>query len=165
MLLRTLLRLLEGHLRWLLGEFPYSCPSLDELGLTEFGYRIVPAANFATAEGRSALLGAMLSAFTTVGGAAQIMVTAPYSYNATSPSDVSVTPAWRNALWHTLLVGFWNYDSTADQQAAVYSTVSAAADKLRAITPGSGAYQNEADVSEPDHESECLVFWSRCNTY
>ncbi|KDN46581.1 hypothetical protein RSAG8_04234, partial [Rhizoctonia solani AG-8 WAC10335] len=118
--------------------------------------RIVPAANFATAEGRSALLGAMLSAFTTVGGAAQIMVTAPYSYNATSPSDASVTPAWRNALWHTLLVGFWNYNSSADQQAAVYSTVSAAADKLRAVTPGSGAYQNEADVSEPDHENS---FW------
>ncbi|QRW25840.1 FAD-binding domain protein [Rhizoctonia solani] len=118
--------------------------------------RIVPAANFVTAEGRSALLSAMLSAFTTVGGAAQIMVTAPYSYNATSPSDVSVTPAWRNALWHTLLVGFWNYNSTAEQQAAVYSTVSAAADKLRAITPGSGAYQNEADVSEPDHENS---FW------
>ncbi|KAF8685100.1 oxygen-dependent FAD-linked oxidoreductase family [Rhizoctonia solani] len=119
--------------------------------------RIVPAANFVTAEGRSALLSAMLSAFTTVGGAAQIMVTAPYSYNATSPSDVSVTPAWRNALWHTLLVGFWNYNSTAEQQAAVYSTVSAAADKLRAITPGSGAYQNEADVSEPDHESRLVL--------
>ncbi|CAE6490663.1 unnamed protein product [Rhizoctonia solani] len=118
--------------------------------------RIVPAANFATAEGRSALLSATLSAFTTVGGAAQIMVTAPYSYNATSPSDTSVTPAWRNALWHTLLVGFWNYNSNADQQATVYSTVSAAADKLRAITPGSGAYQNEADVSEPDHENS---FW------
>ncbi|QRV84879.1 FAD-binding domain protein [Ceratobasidium sp. AG-Ba] len=118
--------------------------------------RITPAANFATADSRNQLLAATLGAFTTVGGAAQIMVTAPYSYNATSPSDVSATPAWRNALWHTLLVGFWNFDSTAEQQAAVYSTVSAAADKLRAVTPGSGAYQNEADVSEPDHENS---FW------
>ena len=96
----------------------------------------------------------MLAAFTTVGGKAQIMVTAPYSYNATPASDVSATPAWRGALWHTLLVGYWNFDSTVDQQQAVYTSVSAAADKLRAITPA-GAYQNEADVSEPDHESEC----------
>lgn len=97
----------------------------------------------------------MLTAFTTVGGKAQIMVTAPYSYNATAASDVSATPAWRGALWHTLLVGYWNFDSTADQQQAVYTSVSAAADNLRAITSGSGAYQNEADVSEPDHEGEC----------
>ncbi|KAF8607283.1 FAD-binding domain-containing protein [Ceratobasidium sp. AG-I] len=117
--------------------------------------RIVPASNFATADSRSALLGAMLAAFTTVGGKAQIMVTAPYSYNATSASDVSATPAWRGALWHTLLVGYWNFDSTVDQQQAVYTSVSAAADKLRAVTPA-GAYQNEADVSEPDHEN---AFW------
>jgi hypothetical protein len=117
-------------------------------------YSIIPASNFATAENRAALLSATLGAFSAVGGAAQIMVTAPYSYNTTSASDVSATPAWRGALWHTLLVGFWNYNSTPDQQATVYSTVSAAADKLRAITPNSGAYQNEADVSEPDHESE-----------
>ncbi|KAG8768303.1 hypothetical protein FRC12_005661 [Ceratobasidium sp. 428] len=118
--------------------------------------RIIPASNFATPDSRNALLSAMLAAFSTVGGAAQIMVTAPYSYNATSASDVSATPAWRNALWHTLLVGFWNFNSTAEQQAAVYGTVSSAADRLRAITPGSGAYQNEADVSEPDHENS---FW------
>ncbi|KAG8717821.1 hypothetical protein FRC09_013625 [Ceratobasidium sp. 395] len=118
--------------------------------------RIIPASNFATANSRNALLSATLAAFSTVGGAAQIMVTAPYSYNATSASDVSATPAWRNALWHTLLVGFWNFNSTAEQQAAVYGTVSSAADRLRAITPGSGAYQNEADVSEPDHENS---FW------
>ncbi|KAG8737195.1 hypothetical protein FRC10_008481 [Ceratobasidium sp. 414] len=116
--------------------------------------RIIPASNFATADDRNALLSATLAAFSTVGGAAQIMVTAPYSYSATPATEVSATPAWRNALWHTLLVGFWNFNSTSDQQAAVYSTVSSAADKLRAITPGSGAYQNEADVSEPDHESE-----------
>jgi hypothetical protein len=96
----------------------------------------------------------MLTAFSTVGGAAQIMVTAPYSYSDTPASDVSATPAWRGALWHTLLVGFWNFNSTADQQTAVYNTVSTAVNSLRTITPGSGAYQNEADVSEPDHESK-----------
>ncbi|CAE6490648.1 unnamed protein product [Rhizoctonia solani] len=118
--------------------------------------RIIPSSNFINSEGRSALLSATLSAFNIVGGVAQILATTPYSYNFTSASDVSATPTWRNAVWHVILAGFWNYNSTAEQQTAVYSTVSAAADKLRAITPGSGAYQNEADVSEPDHENS---FW------
>ncbi|KAH7337689.1 FAD-binding domain-containing protein [Rhizoctonia solani] len=118
--------------------------------------RIIPSTNFITPEGRSTLLNATLSAFNMVGGAAQILATTPYSYNCTSATDVSVTPAWRNAIWHVILAGFWNYNSTAEQQAAVYRTVSTAADKLRVITPGSGAYQNEADVSEPDHENS---FW------
>ncbi|CAE6379738.1 unnamed protein product [Rhizoctonia solani] len=118
--------------------------------------RIVPSTNFLTPKDRSSLLNATLSAFSIVGGTAQIMVTTPYNYNATPASDVSVTPAWRGAIWHVILAGSWNYNSTAKQQAAVYSTISAAADKLRAITPKSGAYQNEADVSEPDHENS---FW------
>ncbi|CAE6470665.1 unnamed protein product [Rhizoctonia solani] len=118
--------------------------------------RIVPSANFATPQDRSSLLSATLSAFKLLDGQAQIMVTTPYSYDATPAADVSVTPAWRGAIWHVVLAGMWNYNSTAADQAAVYSKLSTAADKFRAITPGSGAYHNEADVSEPDHENS---FW------
>ncbi|CCO31325.1 hypothetical protein BN14_05364 [Rhizoctonia solani AG-1 IB] len=134
--------------------------AISAIGLAPIGLpfalssRLISSANFDTPADRSTLLDTIISTFNMVGGRGQILVTTPYSYNATSASDVSVTPAWRGAIWHVILAGVWDYNSTAEQQAVVYSTVSAAADKLRAITPGSGAYQNEADVSEPNHEGK-----------
>jgi Berberine and berberine like len=74
--------------------------------------------------------------------------------------DSSVTPAWRTATWHVVVSeGFPNL---ADQLTInnAFTAVNSVGDTLRVITPGSGAYQNEADVFEPDPAG---AFWGSEN--
>jgi len=62
-----------------------------------------------------------------------------------------VNPAWRNTVMHCILANFW--DATAAE-----SVIKAASDKLtfnwmeklRAVSPGAGAYMSEADYIEPN---------------
>jgi hypothetical protein len=68
--------------------------------------------------------------------------------------DNAVLPAWRDALIHATLTTTWN--STAP-----WSKMQADQDKLtnewnpmlKALTPGSGSYMNEADYREPDFQT------------
>jgi len=88
---------------------------------------------------------------------------APSSYTpfaGESFNDSSVTPTWRNSTWHVAFgQGFSNEADTATiNQAFVAAT--GAGDILRSITPGSGAYQNEADVFEPDPAG---TYWGQDN--
>ncbi|EFJ36236.1 hypothetical protein SELMODRAFT_230086 [Selaginella moellendorffii] len=62
--------------------------------------------------------------------------------------DNAVNPAWRRALWHVILGRSWSDgDDRAEQRAR--AELSAANAMLIDLTPGSGAYGNEADFSEP----------------
>jgi hypothetical protein len=97
--------------------------------------------------------------------AVEILATTPYSYTALtnygeSFSDSSVTPYWRTSTWHVAAgTGFANSASVATivQSAEVANQ---AGNILRALAPNSGAYQNEADVFEPDPVDS---FWGRTN--
>lgn len=68
----------------------------------------------------------------------------------------SVLPAWRDALVHATLTTPWSWDP-ADwdemlaQQALMTDTIVPA---LEAVTPGSGAYMNEADFRQPDFQTQ-----------
>lgn len=59
--------------------------------------RLLPKSLFQTDEGRSQLLNLLLAASKT--NLAYVPVVAPVLFNATANST-SVTPAWRDALWH-----------------------------------------------------------------
>ncbi|XP_024516309.1 uncharacterized FAD-linked oxidoreductase ARB_02478 [Selaginella moellendorffii] len=62
--------------------------------------------------------------------------------------DNAVNPAWRRALWHVILGSSWSDgDDRAEQRAR--AELSAANAMLIDLTPGSGAYGNEADFNEP----------------
>lgn len=120
------------------------------------GSRIIPAANFHTPESRSALLTATLNALAATSGSFEILVTAPYLYKG-AVNQTSVTPAWRSALWHAAFFVAWGFDTTAPADIKpYYDAADTAADFMRAIAPNSGAYQNEAQVHEPNHEES---FW------
>ncbi|KAI8969352.1 hypothetical protein BDF20DRAFT_991129 [Mycotypha africana] len=72
--------------------------------------------------------------------------------------ETSVTPAWRSSLWHVIFTLQWEGEDESDNDyiSAIAQKISSAADGLRKVTPGSGAYINEADVLEPSwHDS----FW------
>ncbi|SCZ90958.1 BZ3500_MvSof-1268-A1-R1_Chr1-3g02421 [Microbotryum saponariae] len=137
------------------------------------GSRLIPKTNFQTAASQAQLLDAMMKGSAIVdsntigtnsgnagtlvygGSPFQILVTNPVNYP--NPPDSAVTPAWRNTLWHVLYAPTWNYDGQP-----VPSAIKAnqAAQLLRDITPGSGAYQNEASIMEPDPIN---TFWGQTN--
>ncbi|KAE9411632.1 FAD binding domain-containing protein [Gymnopus androsaceus JB14] len=70
-------------------------------------------------------------------------------------SQNSVLPAWRDALIHAFLFTPWSFDPTEwDQMLAnqllMTDTLIPA---IEAVTPGSGAYMNEADFRQPNFQT------------
>ncbi|KAJ7582378.1 FAD-binding domain-containing protein [Mycena floridula] len=120
---------------------------------TTLSSRLIPVENFKTSAQRDALsstLDGFLDKFENV----WLFGVTPFFYGENNKT--SVTPAWRNSIWHAILISHWNFNSSVSEVSSIYSDLTAGADVLRAMTPGSGAYQNEADVYEPDHEAS---FW------
>ncbi|OBZ78306.1 hypothetical protein A0H81_02659 [Grifola frondosa] len=114
------------------------------------GTRLINTTLFSTEEGRqqlSAVLENVLSF-----ASPYIVVATPFLYNYTE-GTTSVTPAWRTSLWHLSVKSQFTFNSTLEERTAVYQTVSDHIQAFRDITPGSGAYFNEGDVYEPDHDS------------
>ncbi|TFY80846.1 hypothetical protein EWM64_g3161 [Hericium alpestre] len=114
--------------------------------------RLVPRDNFATESSRAELLAAIMNAYA-VSPSLRLLATAPSSF----PGDgsTSVTEAWRDTIFHVTVVGSWGWNSTLSLRKQQYSLASSAIDFIREITPDA-AYQNEADVHEPNHE---VSFW------
>ncbi|KAH9854595.1 FAD-binding domain-containing protein [Lenzites betulinus] len=77
-------------------------------------------------------------------------------YFGQGDGKTSVTPAWRDAIWHVFYVDFWNYDTTPDEIAQIHESLEEDAEALRRIAPDSGAYSNEASLLEPDYAQ---AFW------
>ncbi|KKK21133.1 hypothetical protein P175DRAFT_0507165 [Aspergillus ochraceoroseus IBT 24754] len=98
-----------------------------------------------------------------------LCITAPTLYSQNMPESdqpggpgaASVTPAWRDGIWHVLQ--YRSFDSTITDPKTVQSIVQNAHEvmnPLREFTPGSGAYINEADPFEPDSINS---FWGQEN--
>ncbi|KAJ7304827.1 FAD-binding domain-containing protein [Mycena albidolilacea] len=119
------------------------------------GSRLIPKALFESEAGRSQLVVHLLKQTIEL-GLPYIPVTTPIAFNYT-PGATSVTPAWRTALWHLSGKANWSYNSsTADIRAALSTIHDFAHEDLTALAPDSGAYMNEADVYESDHE---YTYW------
>ncbi|KAI0777356.1 FAD-binding domain-containing protein [Trametes elegans] len=113
------------------------------------GTRLLPGRLFSTAEGRETL--SSLIAATLAFSSPYIIVGTPWLFKE-ELGATSVTPAWRDAIWHFSIGAHFNYNSTLAERRAGYAQLEAHLQQFRAITPGSGAYFNEGDVYEPDHE-------------
>ncbi|CAE6471603.1 hypothetical protein ACGC1H_005317 [Rhizoctonia solani] len=118
--------------------------------------RLIPQSLFVN--NQTALLNAMLQSAQISGGSVSYYMTTPFSYQVpnTEQGKTSVTPAWRGAVWHAIVSARWDYDSGPDAAKAAYVKANSAMNPLRALTPGGGAYQNEADVYEPNTSAS---FW------
>ncbi|KAK5995931.1 FAD-linked oxidoreductase OXR2-like protein [Cladobotryum mycophilum] len=116
--------------------------------------RLVPRRNFQGAEAQKQIVDILM----TNGWAAVIASptnhTLPESDKPGGPGEASITPAWRDSLWHLTYRVSWDpADPAATSPEALtnmFATISQQMDPMRAITPDGGAYQNEADVYEPD---------------
>ncbi|KAJ6468927.1 hypothetical protein C8R45DRAFT_435986 [Mycena sanguinolenta] len=114
--------------------------------------RLVEKTSFTTSSKRATLVDALLA--TNDAGPGMIILLAPpvsYAYGG----GTSVTDAWRSSLYHVTAIASWAWNATEAEKRASYQSASAAIDNLRKITPDA-AYQNEADVHEPNH---AVSFW------
>ncbi|KAJ6556598.1 FAD-binding domain-containing protein [Mycena vulgaris] len=155
-------------------EFPSFLPFFNSFmtdaggnaGAGKVGYsvsltsRLVPRASFASPASRTALVDALMAASGAPAPDAPLMIiqiTAPTAARAgdLAPGRTSVTPAWREAVYHVTSMGMWGWNATAREVRGVYERTSALMDHVRAVTPDA-AYLNEADVYEPNHE---VSFW------
>ncbi|KAG9125653.1 hypothetical protein FRC07_006741 [Ceratobasidium sp. 392] len=123
--------------------------------------RLIPQELFAPAK-QASLIGAIQNSLTASGGRMAFYLTTPFSYQhpASDKVGTSVTPAWRGAVWHVVSTAEWGWDATADVAKKGYLTAYGAMQPLRTITPGGGAYLNEADVYEPQWNAS---FWGAGN--
>ncbi|KAJ6583238.1 FAD-binding domain-containing protein [Mycena sp. CBHHK59/15] len=117
--------------------------------------RLVNKANFATPAARTALVSSMLATNAAAGRGMIVLIVAPFAYSNNTRTNTSVTPAWRSSVYHVTAVAPWAWNATGVEKRAGYTAAGEAVDSLRQITPDA-AYQNEADVYEPNHE---VAFW------
>ncbi|KAJ7838188.1 FAD-binding domain-containing protein [Mycena olivaceomarginata] len=107
--------------------------------------------DFTTEAGRTTLTNTMVQMIDQYGVNPYIVVGIPFLFKGPE-NATSVTPAWRKALWqiggHTL----WQFNATVSQIRTQFQIASNVTQLMRDITPGSGAYFNEGDVYETDHE-------------
>ncbi|RDB14906.1 hypothetical protein Hypma_016469 [Hypsizygus marmoreus] len=116
--------------------------------------RLISKNNFRTPSSRSSLVSGLLAADAATPGLI-ILISAPASFPSTG--QTSVTDAWRSSVYHVTIVSAWNWNATVEEKKGHYKAVSKSIDNLRRITPD-GAYLNEADVYEPNHE---VAFWGK----
>ncbi|KII94006.1 hypothetical protein PLICRDRAFT_171694 [Plicaturopsis crispa FD-325 SS-3] len=132
----------------------YAVASQAKIGIEDFiGSRLVPSKLFASPEGRDSVYDVLVGMLPWANPV--IIMSTPYLYNYTANST-SVTPAWRDSLWHLNMHAAFNWNSTMEEKTATYQTVANVTQSMRDITPGSGSYFNEGDVYEPNHEQS---FW------
>ncbi|KAK6983987.1 cytokinin dehydrogenase 11 [Favolaschia claudopus] len=116
--------------------------------------RLIDKSTFSTESNRTALVSG-LQRMNDAGPGMIILLTTPFSYLSAPAERTSVTEAWRSSVYHVTAIAEWPWDASADDKRAAYRQVSTAVDNMREITPDA-AYQNEADVYEPNHE---VAFW------
>ncbi|KAJ5308734.1 hypothetical protein PENANT_c013G03306 [Penicillium antarcticum] len=114
------------------------------VGVTRFpGSRLISRSVFETAEGRSNLM----SFFTTIQSLGQtpyIPVVGPVLYNYTEGST-SAAPAWRDAIWELGSGASWAWNSTVSTRMQKIESIQDTTAIIEGITPGGGAYSNEAN--------------------
>ncbi|KAL7283964.1 hypothetical protein ACG7TL_001236 [Trametes sanguinea] len=117
------------------------------------GSRLIPSEFFSTESGRARL--SALVAETLPFASPYVRAGTPWLFKG-EPGATSVTPAWRDAIWHLGLSVPIPYNATLAQREEIYRTMGEHNQRFRDLTPGSGAYFNEGYVYEPDHE---VSFW------
>ena len=151
-------------------------PNEDVVGIgMAVGSRLLPRALFQSATGQQQVTDAIMNVSSLVsypseyqpdarapsyGGPLQILITAPAAYSPDTTAESSVTPAWRNSLWHIVARNGFAPNADAQTISNAFTGAGVAAQVLRDIAPSSGAYQNEADIFEPQ---PIEAFWGQDN--
>jgi FAD/FMN-containing dehydrogenase len=129
-------------------EFPLETSNIS----TIVSSRLFPRSNFASETGRNVTFNVLRQTVE----AGQTLIAFNMATRGSNP-DNAVNPAWRTSVFHIIT------SMHVDPHASVASTAAARAaltngtmQKWRDVTPGSGAYLNEADRLEPNWQAS---FW------
>ncbi|KAF9045931.1 FAD-binding domain-containing protein [Hymenopellis radicata] len=117
--------------------------------------RLIPSDLFTTEEGKAQVTEVLVNMVQQYGVNPYIVAGPPFLYNETA-NATSVTPAWRNSLWQIGGHSSWSFNSTIPEIKEQYEIASNITQMMRDIAPDSGAYFNEGDVYETNHE---VSFW------
>lgn len=121
-----------------------------DVGIAQYGGRLIPRS---AVEGNTTAFDDTVR-FIAEQGVTFIGVGTNVSASATVDQN-GVVPAWRQALVHATLTTVWSFDPAdwdqmlANQDLMTDTIVPA----LEAVTPGSGAYMNEADFRQKDFQT------------
>ncbi|KAI9666386.1 MAG: hypothetical protein M1821_004322 [Bathelium mastoideum] len=129
---------------WFAFYAKYVVPNAAPIGPLDFlGPRLIPAALFATPGGRANITGFLRDAIA-AGMAPYIPVVGPYLYHSAA-NATSATPAWRRSLWEMGANVEMAWNATRAERRAAAARLNGWTARLEAMTPGSGAYVNEAN--------------------
>ncbi|KAJ5178275.1 FAD-binding type 2 [Penicillium coprophilum] len=114
------------------------------VGVTRFpGSRLIPRSIFKTPEGRMNLMN-YFATIQSLGQTPYIPVVGPVLYNYTEGST-SASPAWRQAIWELGSGASWEWNATLPVRRQKVKSIQNMTAIIESITPGSGAYSNEAN--------------------
>ena len=149
----------------------YTTPSMDDwhnlidLGdptgtVSTLGSRLVPLSACTDTAQRATAVSAMasLASQTTLYG--HLVAGGAVAAFDRSSTQTSVTPAWRDAVWHLVVAGGCDTSCTKDKINTMFTTVSTWTSVLRTAFPNSGAYWSESDYNEPNWQNS---FWGSAN--
>ena len=120
-----------------------------EVNRYQFGGRLIPRS---VVENNTAELASVLSELVEA-GAILAGSSGNYAKRANTP-DNAVLPAWRGAITQLQLITGWNSTAPwAEMEAGQAKITNELMPKIEAVTPGSGAYMNEADFQQPNWQS------------
>ncbi|KAF9045971.1 FAD-binding domain-containing protein [Hymenopellis radicata] len=117
--------------------------------------RLIPSSLFTTEEGQAKVTKLLVDMVQQYSSSPYIRLGTPFLYQGAAHAT-SVTPAWRNSLWHVSGHSNFTYSSTVATIEEQYEIANSIGQLMRDVAPDSGAYVNEANVHEPNHE---VSFW------
>ncbi|KAJ7302250.1 isoamyl alcohol oxidase [Mycena albidolilacea] len=117
--------------------------------------RIIPAALFTTESGKAALTSTMIQMIDQYGVNPYIQVGTPFLFKG-SANTTSVTPAWRDGLWLMAGQTSWQFNATIPEIRTQFQIAHNVTQLVQDISPASGAYFNEGDLYQTNHEEN---FW------
>ncbi|KAG0006015.1 hypothetical protein BGZ80_008578 [Entomortierella chlamydospora] len=137
-----------------------SSPNATNAGAnTLLGSRLIPRRNFESCKGVDQLTNAIIDIqqdlvnFGNTNGTIITHLVAGGEVSKGNSEDTSVLPAWRKALMHIVASTGWADDTPVAVQHLFARKLTQATQRLRDLSPGSGAYFNEADANEPNWQT------------
>lgn len=124
---------------------------------SQLASRLIPRAVFASPEGIDALVSGVIHGIATSRSllnltGTQIVMETPLS-NPDKLQTTSAHPAWRDALWHVIHVGEWLAPLEPEHLRGVTEGFLEILEPLKELSPGGGAYLNEAHWGEKDWQA------------
>jgi hypothetical protein len=135
---------IEEFTSWYSFYDKYVKSSAVAVGVTRFpGSRLISRSVFKTEQGRKDLMN-FFETIQSLGQTPYIPVVGPVLYNYTEGST-SAAPAWRDAIWELGSGASWAWNSTVSTRKQKIESIQNTTAIIEGITPGGGAYSNEAN--------------------